>query len=371
MLKSISLTKKIFLLFVSILLVGAGCNPFADSPEENLTQMRKNMAEVKTLKYKATASVEQTSKQQDSSQNKQGLSKLMGGASTFENFDLNLSGQTAVNGYVNPDSKIDISVNPAGSDQKVNLNLRQIGDKAYIKLGSLGPLQSSPIAAMFGSMIVGKWLELPQQMDTEQKEQQEDKLTEQQRQQVKKLIKDTKFLKFVEDVGTEQINGKETLHYKVELKAEEVKKFNNELEEITGKKQENEESFRKNLEKLKGKQWDVWIGADDKMLYKLEAENLPSVDNEGQKKAEIDLNITFSDFNSEINVEKPENVQSIKDLMGGMFGSEQQQKNGSDFLPTGSDQKQGGKFNFQGNNSDDGTMKEDRKKKIKKMQMSQ
>ncbi|PSO44405.1 MAG: hypothetical protein BRC22_02590 [Parcubacteria group bacterium QH_9_35_7] len=77
------------------------------------------------------------------------------------------------------------------------------------------------------------------------------------------------------------------------------------------------------------------------------------------------------DFNSKINVEKPENVQSVKDLMGGMFGSDQQQKNGSDFLPTGSDQKQGGKFNFQGNTSDGEAMEGDRKKKIKKMQMSQ
>ncbi len=369
MLKSISSTKKIFFLFVSVLLIGASCNPFADSPEENLTQMRKNMAEVKTLKYKATASVEQTSKQEGSAQDKQGLSKLMGSASTFDNFDLTLSGQTAVNGYVNPNSKMDISVNPAGSDQKVNLNLRQIGDKSYIKLGSLGPLQSSPIAAMFGSMIVGKWLELPQQMDTEQKEQQEDELTEQQRQQVKNLVKNTSFLKFVEDMGTEQVNGTETMHYKVELKPEEIKKFNNKLEEITGEKQEDEESFRKNLEKLKGKQWDVWIGADDKMLYKLKVKNLPSIDDKGQKKAEIDLTTTFSDFNSEINVEKPENVQSIKDLMGGMLGG-QQQNNGSGFLPSGSNQNQGSNFNFQGNTGDGGAMGEDMKKKIKEMQMA-
>jgi hypothetical protein len=236
----LKLLSKLGVISLVVVLLGAGCNPFANSPKENLAEMRKNMSEVKTVKFQANASakgVKQENSQKEGKEQGQMNQFLSGGPlSNAEKFDIELSGQSALNNYSNPDSKLDISVSVSDSDQKIQLNLRQVQGTNYLKVGSLGPLQSSPMVAMLGSKLVGNWLELPDsQTKPESKDERKD-LTEKQKQEIKQLIKDTNFVKVVKDLGEETVNGRSAYHYQVKANKSEIENFSEKMREITNTK---------------------------------------------------------------------------------------------------------------------------------------
>lgn len=315
----------VFSLFTLLILTGAGCNPFADSPEEKLSQMRQNMAEIKTMNYSATISLSDL-KQNSGNAN---LGMLLGGKDTPSEATINLSGQTAINNYSNPDSRFDISLSAPNMDGEIKLNARTISGKTYLKLGSLGPLQSSPMAAMIGSAFVEKWIELPKSNEKTDVKVNEQELTEEQKQKIKNLAKNTKFFKTTKDLGTEQLNEKEVFHYQTKVSADNLNSFINEVEKITKAetKKEQKQLRKENIQKLADNTIDIWVGSEDNLLYKLSAPNLEMVDKEG-KTTTGSLEIEFSNYNQEISVEKPGNAKSMKDLFGGMFGG---QNTGSGF----------------------------------------
>lgn len=315
----------VFSLFTLLILTGAGCNPFADSPEEKLSQMRQNMAEIKTMNYSATISLSDL-KQNSGNAN---LGMLLGEKDTPSEATINLSGQTAINNYNNPDSRFDISLSAPNMDGEIKLNARTISGKTYLKLGSLGPLQSSPMAAMIGSAFVEKWIELPKSNEKTDVKVNEQELTEEQKQKIKNLAKNTKFFKTTKDLGTEQLNEKEVFHYQTKVSADNLNSFINEVEKITKAetKKEQKQLRKENIQKLADNTIDIWVGSEDNLLYKLSAPNLEMVDKEG-KTTTGSLEIEFSNYNQEISVEKPGNAKSMKDLFGGMFGG---QNTGSGF----------------------------------------
>lgn len=303
----------------ALILLGAGCNPFAQSPEENLSQMRQNMAEVKSMNYDAKMTLSGFDKPSGNS-----LGMILGGSQDVpEKIDLAISGQTAVNNYSSPDSKMNISLGIPGKESKIKLNARTVKNKTYLRLNSLGPLQTSPIAAMVGSSFVGQWIELPKSDKSAKVETDNKELTEEQKQEIKKLTKETNFFKVTKDLGTEEVNGKEAYHYQTQINTRELKSFINETKKITETKtkQEEQEKLNKQIRQLKDKNIDIWIGTDDKLLYKISASDI-KMEQENNSKTTADLTAIFSNYNQDITVKKPESAKSMEDLFGGMLGGQ-------------------------------------------------
>jgi hypothetical protein len=335
----IKLFTKFGLLSLVVVFLGAGCNPFANSPKENLTEMRKKMAEVNAVKYQANATIKGFNQSSNKSNKKAEMNQMFSGVlSEADKFNIELSGESSLKNYSKPKSKLDISASVPSSNQKIKLNLRQIDNVNYLNVASLGPLQSSPMVAMFGSKLIGNWIKLPEGQ-TKNDKMKNKELTKKQISKIKSLFKNTNFVTVQENLGEETVNGKSTYHYRVKANKSEVNNFDKKMKEITGRKDKKENQIMaKNMKQLGDKKFDIWIGTDDKRLYKLSVKDLSA---KGEnRESTVDLTLNLSDYNNEINVEEPENVKSFGELMGGMFGSggtgAENSKNGnSGLFPSG------------------------------------
>ena len=343
---------KIGLLSLVVVFLGAGCNPFANSPEENLAEMRKKMTDINSVEYQADISVKDV-KKSNSQDSKQGEVNqfLSGPLSKADKFNIKLSGKSSLENYFEPKSKLNISASVPSSDQDIKLNLRQVNNVNYLNVSSLGPLQSSPMAAMLGSKLIGNWIKLPKSQNKDN----DKKLTQKEISDIKDVIRNTNFFTVVKDLGEENVNGRSAYHYLIKANKSEIKNFNKRIKEITNSKDEkNNQWMTKNLEQLKDKEFDIWITTKEKYLYKLSIKDLAA---EGKNRnSTIDLTLNLSNYNSEVNVGQPENVKSIGELMGGMFGagSESGSSNSgsSGLLPSGeSGSSNKGKIEFNLNNN--------------------
>lgn len=312
-------TKKLVLFTLSFLLLGVGCseslsslNPFGLSAQDRLNKMRQNIAEVDSVQFDSDITVKELEQDEKT---KKSLSKLFGGEDKIpEELDIELSGQTQVDKFSKPKYKLSANLGTSDSDQKIRLKFKETEDNRYMKINSLGPLQSSPIVSMFGSMFVGEWLEVPR--DEEDEEEAEDiEITKRESKQVRNLIKKTKFFELRKDLGKEILNGREVYHYQVDPNIENINDFQHRRRSIIDSEGKEDAS---NIEVLTNKRVDLWIGKDDNMLYQFKIEDVDIPNDEGGGSVgKMDMVMSFSNFNQEVDLEEPDDAKTIKELFKG------------------------------------------------------
>ena len=193
---------------------------------------------------------------------------------------------------------------------------------------------------------------------------------------IKELSKKYEMIKFQKDLGDTEINGQKVYHYQVGLDSETILDFYTELLEITapiiaGDKLaiDDVEKFKAELEENKEEilavmdevltnvKTEIWIGKEDKMIYKMAmsgkfddelagrikdkmeeinkdkyneisvydkllftntaaAMKLPSPSKSKPFELSFDMSIMMSDFNQPINISKPKEAEDLMKVLG-------------------------------------------------------
>ena len=137
------------------------------------------------------------------------------------------------------------------------------------------------------------------------------------------------------EFSDENINNVKTYHYLISLNKPEIEKtFADFIKKSQGDISQNPSFEKVNFEELASSilekiftqvgdvRADVWIGKNDFYLYKMHVEkmidlstlNLPTKD-----KANIIVDIYFSQFDQLFNIEAPKDFKNIKDILGGQL----------------------------------------------------
>lgn len=175
-----------------------------------------------------------------------------------------------------------------------------IGENSWFKLTILPSSRFSELFTFDLEKIKDQWIKL-------EKESFGDlfgKLSPQaEKEVIQKMISNEKFFHFKKLLPDEEINGKQTYHYLFFLDEEELKKLLPEISELL--------PFEvKELEEFKGVKVEVWIGQEDKLLYKAKLESEVGI-------LAGKIEIYLSEFNKSLKIEPPQWFE----LFEGIFGT--------------------------------------------------
>lgn len=172
-------------------------------------------------------------------------------------------------------------------------------------------------------LYAGQWwkLDLPQS-PFDMKSNSSSPLTADQESKMKDLVKNSDLFTVVKDYGTETMNSVQTYHYGVELNQEGIVKFAKDASVIMEKTftADDEQQLRDGLKKasLTG---EVWVGAQDKFVYKVKATvNAANADSGMMTKVSGEMTVNP---NKAVTVTAPTDAKDIKEAAAMMMGQPQ------------------------------------------------
>jgi thiol-disulfide isomerase/thioredoxin len=163
--------------------------------------------------------------------------------------------------------------------------------------------------------------------ESENKEDQEIILTEEQKEELKQLVKDVEIFKVDDRLKSEYISGVSTRHYKVTVDLSEFKRFVLEANKILDDKAFLNETQRRDFENefddikddIKYLGGELWIGKKDYLLRKAFMK-MEVVDNDTNSAGLVGATIRFSRFNQPVDIGIPDNASSLEKVLSEMFG---------------------------------------------------
>ncbi len=325
------------MLLAVVVVIGGGCKG-KQSPKAVVENTHEAMSQIESLSYTAHIHLEGKGFSINSSL-EQSLSGEEGNAEEGA-VDIQLSGQTAVNGFENAHSSFSMRISSPDSPERVTLDMRQIENNIFVKISELSGIDGMDDAMT--SLFTGRWIAMPQQGELEgmfgadmMDENTEDELTPAQEQELKKLVEETEFFSIVEDRGTADVNGAKTTHYVVTMNRSEVERFVDEAAKITEDPMTADEQaeFERILHDVEGKEAELWIGNRDSRIYRFVAMDLPIRNEDGTTDGTADITVNITDYNQDISVEAPEDAMSVMELVGSMMGGMMMQGFGDMQMP--------------------------------------
>lgn len=136
----------------------------------------------------------------------------------------------------------------------------------------------------------------------------EQKLDAKKTAKLKKLFGDANLIEVVADNGIDVLNSARTHHYRVKLNQENFKKFFRAASKIMEERELTAlegEDLEKSVDKLSSLTGQVWIGADDYLLRRIE------FGAQANDATRYDLALELSDFSKNFAIETPQNVQDF------------------------------------------------------------
>ncbi len=180
-----------------------------------------------------------------------------------------------------------------------------IGENSWFKLTSLPSSQFLDFFAFDLEEIKNHWIKL-------EKESFKDLFgrlsAESELEVIKKMLANESFFRFKKILPDEKINEKETYHYLFDIEKEELKKLVPEISKLLPIDAECLEGF----EEIRA---EVWIGKEDKLIYKVNMESEVYVQ-ESDETTAIKVEIYLSEFNMPLEIKPPQQFKLFEDIFG-------------------------------------------------------
>jgi len=295
-------TLQAVIVIVGVLVVGGGLVAYFNnfqSPEKVVQKMMEGSAEVKSLEYsgKIEMEMESDTKKQAS------------------NISMDFTGSSDIFDLKNPKSLLSAS-----------LNMKEFGQ---------GDFSLSLEARSALSPITNQWIKID--IDALEKRFKINKSTQEwSPEQIEKLkisLKKNKIFKVTGTLESEKIEGEDTFHYKFTIEKEGIKKFINDVIDITQDKKLTEEElaeFDKGFETLKSPSGEIWIGKKSFSLYKISFNSeIKDIGKLGDEKSgiitpeisgKISFVLSFKNFNKPVQIDIPSPVKTFEQIFGGLLG---------------------------------------------------
>lgn len=339
------MSKNLFFIFggiIFILAIGAGSllytqawdplwNPFRPLPDKVVAEAIEKMQEVKVY-HSEWKLIERLKNKEEFS------------------FSFDLQADTDNSDSQNPKSASDFNMVFAIEGMQFSAGAKMItwNKELYLKLTTIPAL---PLLEPYFSLLgidLNQWKEqwimfdesfleevLGIAVSPEEKEEQE-KEAEKMMEKLSNLLLTRKFYSVKTVLPDEEVTGNLSYHYLIVLEKEETRKLASEMfvvfvdyfkaleteplfgQDLEQSKKEFEKGFSEVLDKISEISADVWIGKKDKLLYKFELEkeiDLQNIEESAEGKLFFQLEASFSKFNQSLNIEKPENFKSLKEML--------------------------------------------------------
>jgi len=282
--------KNLIIMAATIAMLGAGAVSyfmFWNTPERVLSQMlEKN---VESVHFEGETEIGR---------------KVLGVGTTVA---VGLNGNLDIKNEAMPllETALNLKAGQGGINVLSNGELKLVGDKVYFKLSDL------PDLSAFGldfSKLEGQWIaqEVPGNQTKE--------LTETQIKEINELTGKTKFFKEIKSIGTNNIQGVLTYHYKVKLSKDALYDYVVKTSEISAKNLSGDEKevLKKSIEQVVGMDVELWVGKKDKMLYKISLNG-----NFGSASGEIKLKLAliFSKHNQKVEIAAPKDAKTLDEIL--------------------------------------------------------
>ncbi len=282
---------------------------FSSSPDDLLERMQKNMANVDSLYFTGSISLE--------GKLGTGFIPKSDFLPTEDDIGTEKEGQvmidmTGVFGIEDEDAKgmMDIAIGYQSDDTSGDgiLSMRMIGEESYMKVDSMDIPVGEDMQPMMDALlqvVKGRWI------DTSITRYDEDVDVVDETQDT---ASDTEFdvlftqLSLLEDmrrVGIEDIRGVKTIHMTAKIDRRDMK--------------ENKSYMNSVLDTLDGMDIDMWIGSKDALLYKIDMSG-PVINTEHVTEGKVDFTMEMYDYHKKIMVEKPSEPILFDELIGQVIG---------------------------------------------------
>ncbi len=209
----------------------------------------------------------------------------------------------------------------------IGLEVRTLGDVSYIRATNLPKLGFIDL-----SSIQNKWIkinakdaakQLGMSGELEKREEEKNKIQDvllERMDKITKLFKQSGIIQSIDKLPDAVINGHKTYHYKIVVNKDALRGFLSETLKIVypERKISKEElvSFNSFFENLRINDIELWIGKEDKLLYKVSA-NFDGRSSKNASNANLSLEIKFKDYNKEVDIKAPTDAKSIQDILKG------------------------------------------------------
>ena len=323
--------KKITLI-VSIVLIGIiglgalfynqGWIPFSVSDDEIISTMIEKMGENKSWHSDLNVEME--------------IKGIQGQEGEKVNVIWNMEGDFDGNDPENQKSaaKFESELKMEGMSFSLGGEIKILGKKdIYFRVTTIPALPFLDMLGLNLNELKNQWIKIDEEYLKEYPDEDEEMVKE-----FEELFKGKEFWKIEEKLPDEKINGINNYHYLISLDKTELREVIPEvlkismenslgseyLSELEKEKtlEEASDSINEFLDKIGDINFEVWIGKKDKLLYRLKAEkeidiselyDEESLAQELEGSINIKLELNFSDFNQEMNIEAPEEFKSINE----------------------------------------------------------
>lgn len=324
--KKIALTAIIIL--VGIIGLGAlsynqGWYPFSVSDEEIISTMIEKMGENRIWHSDLNIEME--------------IKGIQGQEEEKVNVILNIEGDFDGNDPENQKSaaKFGSELKMEGMSFSLEGEIKILGKKdIYFKLTTIPALPFLDMLGLNLNELKNQWIKIDEEYLKESPDEDEEMMKK-----LEELFKGKEFWEIEEKLSDEKINGINNYHYLISLDKTELREIIPEvikismenslgseyLSELEKEKtlEEASNSINEFLDKIGDINFEVWIGKKDKLLYRLKAEkeidiskfyDEKSLGQELEGSMNIKLELNFSDFNQEMNIEAPKEFKSINEV---------------------------------------------------------
>lgn len=222
-------------------------------------------------------------------------------------------------------ANLDLNANVMGFSGSGKIEVMAVGDNAYFKVDDVN-LPAAPQfqqASAMVNMMKGQWWKSSRSTMFKQSPEQPAKVEE-----VQKLLKNTKFYKEVEKVGTENVDGVSCYHYKLTPDPKTLVNFISEISKLTpegakaGPTPEDLAKAEKAItDASKNMNIEVWVGKKDKYFHRFlfaiknyEVKPEASAKGPSVKINNISIDLKMSKLNEPAAFEEPKDAKDISGM---------------------------------------------------------
>ncbi|OGF31688.1 hypothetical protein A2533_04770 [Candidatus Falkowbacteria bacterium RIFOXYD2_FULL_35_9] len=289
--------KKLYLLIIlPFLLLGlSGCT---QSPESVMKSMIKNMVKTSSYHYDASIGLLGTIP---------GLAVVVNPqtASNNDNTKIKISGDVDMS---DPDKylqliNIVLGQGDNNSDQNLDFSMVLSSQETYIKVNSMPQVTGTDASALGDDWYKFDLNSLGSEAPVDE---QGTELSSADLRKIKSLVSKTQFFQIVEDLGQTDLNNINTYHFRLKLNKSEIKQFLIKLNKIVDNEQlttDEEADLEASLTKWEKFEPEVWIGVDDKLLYRVELGT--NIDDPDSSISRVDAALNFSKYNKKVDIDVP------------------------------------------------------------------
>jgi hypothetical protein len=241
-------------------------------------------------------------------------------------FSLNMNGSSDISDIKNPKFSSIISFN-LGDAISVEAELRLIDKVFYAQLSKAPTLGTLSLLIPNISQYVNKWFSIPistlSSLDSKLASSSAITLTDEQRGYIRKMFRDSNFIKPIAKLSTETVSGEASYHFSFDLNKDAflvfVESFKNYMQTIDKNNPQystfDSKLFTSFLDQVKDFKGEIWIGRNDKLVHKITLDFDVQVDPTKNEKIKFNLVTILSDYNQPVSIVAPAESSSFETLV--------------------------------------------------------